>query len=531
MLDNGLPRMQCRCIGECPDHKYNSTCDLKPNAKCFKKLYINEYGEEELRAGCLGSQDDYLNQCHNKAKTEFEDPTAVACCNNGTMCNDYLDLGLPEYYDEPSDTPVSEANSDVITVIAVTVPVFCFLFGLIIMFYYIRLCRRESLRRRQIENENKKALCPVLYGDRGDLEGHNEMMENWSSLAGTSSGSGMPLLVQRTISRQIEILHEIGKGRYGTVMLGKWREEKVALKIFNSSDEESWFRETEIYQTVLLRHDNILGFIAADISGAGSWTQLFLITEYHKHGSLYYYLQNRAINIAEALKLAYTACCGLAHLHTEIAGTQGKPAIAHRDVKSQNILVKLDGQCCIADMGLAVCFSRLHETIDVGKHDRSRRQGTKRYMSPEVLAQSFHPDSFEAYKASDVYSFALVLWEIINRTEVNGFANDYHLPYHDVVGNDPDFDEMRKIVVLENLRPEIYKQWQAHKIMSTYTTTLQECWSPRPESRLSMLRLRKTLYFLLNGGRGPVEAGSSESDRKPSASSSSSVKEEEHSSC
>ena len=32
-------------------------------------------------------------------------------------------------------------------------------------------------------------------------------------------------------------------------------------------DESSWFREVEIYQTVMLRHDNILGFIAADNKG------------------------------------------------------------------------------------------------------------------------------------------------------------------------------------------------------------------------------------------------------------------------
>ena len=31
----------------------------------------------------------------------------------------------------------------------------------------------------------------------------------------------------------------------------------------------------------------------------------------------------------------------------------GKPAIAHRDLKSKNILVKKDGvTCCIADMGM-----------------------------------------------------------------------------------------------------------------------------------------------------------------------------------
>lgn len=31
------------------------------------------------------------------------------------------------------------------------------------------------------------------------------------------------------------------------------------MKIFSSRDEKSWFRETELYNTVLLRHENILG--------------------------------------------------------------------------------------------------------------------------------------------------------------------------------------------------------------------------------------------------------------------------------
>jgi bone morphogenetic protein receptor type-1B len=39
----------------------------------------------------------------------------------------------------------------------------------------------------------------------------------------------------------------------------------LCVQVFFTTEEASWFRETEIYQTVLMRHDNILGFIAADI--------------------------------------------------------------------------------------------------------------------------------------------------------------------------------------------------------------------------------------------------------------------------
>lgn len=43
------------------------------------------------------------------------------------------------------------------------------------------------------------------------------------------------------------------------------------------------------------------------------------------------------------------------------------------------------------------------------------RQGTRRYMSPEVLDETLDTRSFEAYKQSDMYSLALVLWELALR--------------------------------------------------------------------------------------------------------------------
>lgn len=88
--------------------------------------------------------------------------------------------------------------------------------------------------------------------------------------------TGLPLLVQRSIARQIQLVEIIGKGRFGEVWRGRWRGQPVAVKIFSSRDERSWFREVEIYQTVMLRHSNILGFIAADNKGKNYFKDMLL---------------------------------------------------------------------------------------------------------------------------------------------------------------------------------------------------------------------------------------------------------------
>lgn len=101
------------------------------------------------------------------------------------------------------------------------------------------------------------------------------------------------------------------------------------------------------------------GFIASDMTSRNSSTQLWLLTHYHEHGSLYDFLQRHTLEPQLALKLAVSTACGLAHLHVEIFGTQGKPAIAHRDLKSRNVLVKSNLQCCIADLGEPVGWGGL----------------------------------------------------------------------------------------------------------------------------------------------------------------------------
>lgn len=96
--------------------------------------------------------------------------------------------------------------------------------------------------------------------------------------------------------------------------------------------------------------------MASDMTSRNSSTQLWLITHYHENGSLYDYLQRVAVETTEGLAMAASIACGLVHLHTEIFGTEGKPAIAHRDLKSKNILVTKELRCCIADLGQSKVF-------------------------------------------------------------------------------------------------------------------------------------------------------------------------------
>lgn len=335
---------------------------------------------------------------------------------------------------------------------------------------------------------------PYYFRDYQEKYGNGTLANLIDQSSG--SGSGLPILVQRTISKQIQMVHSVGKGRYGEVWLAKWRDQKVAVKVFFTTEEQSWFRETEIYQTVLMRHENILGFIAADIKGTGSWTQMLLITDYHEYGSLYDYLQNHVLDPNSLLLMSISIVSGLSHLHTEIYGTQGKPAIAHRDIKSKNILVKRNGECAIADFGLAVKYVSDSNTTDVPPNERS---GTKRYMAPEILSKSINIQNFEVHKMADMYSFALVLWEMSRRCITGDkitSSDDYALPYYDVVPNDPSFEDMVEVVCIKKIRPQIPLRWDSDDVLQTLSKIMQECWHSNPSVRLSALRVKKTLSKL-----------------------------------
>ena len=309
----------------------------------------------------------------------------------------------PNHHPAAADIMSNNSQSQSVMIISVVIGSLC---GCLVVVIIVVVLLVARFRRRSASlNLNVEIPVTINYSAPG------------MDLTMTGSGAGLPMLEQTSIARQTTLIEQIGCGRYGNVWKGRWMEQYVAVKVFASKDEQSWAREVEIYQTAMLRHTNILGFIAADNNDNGAWTQLWLVTDYCEFGSLFDFLTQNAIDGKTMLKLVESASAGLAHLHLAVQGLQGKPAIAHRDIKSRNYLVKKDCSCCLGDFGLAVSHDVLSNRLTI---PQTTKVGTIRYMAPEILDESMNYGSFEAYKQADIYSLALVIWEITSRCSLTG---------------------------------------------------------------------------------------------------------------
>ena len=95
------------------------------------------------------------------------------------------------------------------------------------------------------------------------------------------------------------------------------------------------------------------------------------------------------------------------------------------------------------------------------------RVGTRRYMAPEVLDEKLNTSAFESFKMADMYSLGLVFWEMCRRCATGSkisAADDYQLPYYDCVGSDPSFEDMRQVVCVKNVRPQIPMRWECDEV-------------------------------------------------------------------
>ena len=138
----------------------------------------------------------------------------------------------------------------------------------------------------------------------------------------------------------------------------------------------------------------------------------------------------------------------------------------------------------------------------------------------QVLDDSINTKSFDAFKKADVYSLALVYWELARRcTAVAPTVCAYQLPYFDRVSSDPNVEEMRTVVCDHQVRPDLINHWPDDEVrlnrqhcsfqiellvsptsplqcMNVLSKIIRECWASRPECRLTALRIKKNLSNL-----------------------------------
>ena len=104
---------------------------------------------------------------------------------------------------------------------------------------------------------------------------------------------------------------------------------------------------------------------------------------------IHYRLSKFALKISEAME----------YIHSH--------QIIYRDLKPQNVGIDCDGNVRLFDFGLA-------RKLRDGESSISGCTGSLRYMAPEVF------DLKEASRSSDIFSFGIVLWEIL------ALARPYH---------------------------------------------------------------------------------------------------------
>ena len=73
-------------------------------------------------------------------------------------------------------------------------------------------------------------------------------------------------------------------------------------------------------------------------------------------------------------------------------------------------------------------------------------------------------ECFEALRRADIYAVGLIFWEVCRRTISSGIAEEYRIPFYDVVPNDPSFEEMRKLICVDSYRPSVPNRWSSDTV-------------------------------------------------------------------
>ncbi|CAN1234484.1 Probable receptor-like protein kinase At1g11050 [Linum perenne] len=168
----------------------------------------------------------------------------------------------------------------------------------------------------------------------------------------------------------------LGKGAYGVVYKGVLPDGSyVAVKELHDLDslrDEEFFNEVEIISKI--RHRNLLSLRGCcATSDVARGKRRFLVYDYMSNGSLGDHLANdhtrNQLTWPHRKNIVLDVAKGLAYLHHGI-----KPAIYHRDIKANNILLDNEMKAKVADFGLA------KQSTEGQSHLTTRVAGSSSYL-------------------------------------------------------------------------------------------------------------------------------------------------------
>lgn len=257
--------------------------------------------------------------------------------------------------------------------------------------------------------------------------------------------------------KELENPKFIGQGGFGTVFQAQHRSwgHDVAVKIVN---REAISREVKAMAN--LRNPYIL--LLLGVTEKLEWDYVSgpaLVTAFMENGSLAGLLQPQCPR-------PWPLCCrlllelvlGMCYLHSQ------NPVLLHRDLKPSNVLLDSELHIQLADFGLS--------TFQGGSRSGSwsgEPGGTLAYLAPELLADV----NQKASKASDVYSFGILMWALLAGREAETVTQTSVV--HEAVcerQNRPPLTE------LPPPGPETAGLEELKELM-------QQCWSQEPKDRPS----------------------------------------------